>query len=157
MERSTAWFATRMVFLRRPRKPLACLRTRLRRRCEGTARGALDMDQSPYGIQRLMRWVSVSLSTRVPRRFRICSLERLIMPWRLRVCPDLILPDAVKRKRFLALDFVFSLGILRLLIWPDGPAGRFISRHGMPFRRAARISAGRYSRDGRICKRAPGA
>src|ERR1700688_4562267 len=36
-----------MLFLRRPRKPLACFRTRLRRRCEGTARGARDMVEPP--------------------------------------------------------------------------------------------------------------
>src|SRR5579862_4650148 len=105
-----------MLFFRRPRKPFACLRTRLRRRCEGTERGARDMGQPPqteYGIQRRTRWVSEADKTVVPRNSRICSLERLIIPWRLPAWPCLSLPLAVNFRRFLAPDFVFSLGILR--------------------------------------------
>src|SRR5579863_1274750 len=47
----------------------------------------------------------------VPRLSRICLGVRLIMPWRL---PDWVyttLPVPVTLKRFLALEFVFSLGI----------------------------------------------
>src|SRR5438046_714846 len=62
-----------------------------------------------------MRWVSEALMVEVPRSSRICSFERLIMPWRLPAWPCLILPPAVNRKRFLAPDLVFSLGILHLL------------------------------------------
>ena len=47
----------------------------------------------------------------VPRAFRMNFLVRLIMPWRLPAWQDLILPFAVILKRFLALDFVFILGI----------------------------------------------
>src|SRR3954467_9092089 len=93
-----------------------------------------------------MRWVSESDRTRVPRRLRICSFDRLIMPWRLPVWPALILPVAVKRKRFLALDLVFSLGISRLLLRHKA-AFASKNRHGMPFRRAIRIKrAGLYAR-----------
>src|SRR5205814_10225820 len=98
-----------MLFFRRPRKPLACFRTRLRRRCEATERGARDMGgllQPAYGIQRRTRWVSEADMTAVPRNSRICSLERLIMPWRLPACPCLSLPPAVNLKRFFAPDFV---------------------------------------------------
>src|SRR3954468_12738037 len=77
-----------------------------------------------------MRLVSEGSRTVVPRNVRICSFERLIMPWRLPAWPVFTFPLAVNRKRFLALDFVFSLGILRLL-WRQKPH-RFVSRHGMP-------------------------
>ena len=70
----------------------------------------MSLPQAEYGIQRLTRWVSEPDMTRVPRKLRICSFERLIMPWRLPDWPCLILPEAVKRKRFLAPDFVFNLG-----------------------------------------------
>ena len=64
------------------------------------------------------------------------------MPWRLPAWPCLILPFAVNLKRFLALDLVFILGILRLLLRRRlGFLGRvaFVNRHGMPLRRAVRI------------------
>src|SRR5437868_8115152 len=112
-----------MLFFRRPRNPLACFRTRLRRRWEGTERGARDMGarlQYEYGIQRRTRWVSEADMTVVPRNSRICSLERLIMPWRLPAWPCLSLPFAVNLKRFLAPDLVFSLGILRSPDWVAG-------------------------------------
>ena len=48
----------------------------------------------------------------VPRWLRICLFERLIMPWRLPAAPAITSPEAVKRKRFFAADFVFILGIL---------------------------------------------
>lgn len=48
----------------------------------------------------------------VPREFRMVLLVRLIMPWRLPAWPIFTLPVPVKRKRFFALLFVFSLGIL---------------------------------------------
>src|SRR5262245_27460757 len=85
-----------------------------------------------------MRWVSLSDMTLVPRRFLICSLDRLIIPWRLRVWPCLILPVAVKRKRFFALDFVFSLGIsLSCAERPQERApGCVLNRLGMPCRRS---------------------
>src|SRR5215471_13800671 len=67
-----------------------------------------------------MRLVSEASRTVVPRRLRICSFERLIMPWRLPAWPVLTFPLAVNRKRFLAPDFVFSLGILRLLFAAQG-------------------------------------
>src|SRR5258706_16107287 len=93
-----------------------------------------------------MRWVSEGDKVRVPRKLRICSFERLIMPWRLPVWPVLILPFAVKRKRFLAPDLVFSLGISRLLLRLKAPFAKK-NRHGMPFRRAVRIrGAGLYAR-----------
>src|SRR5262245_4087123 len=82
-----------------------------------------------------MRWVSASDITLVPRKLRICSFERLIMPWRLPVWPCLILPLAVKRKRFLAPDLVFSLGISLSCSRGQGPAARVVNRLGMPFRR----------------------
>src|SRR3954463_3565858 len=40
-----------MLFLRRPRKPLACSRTRFRRARLGTARGARDMDQPSLRVR----------------------------------------------------------------------------------------------------------
>src|ERR671917_38535 len=54
---------------------------------------------------------SDSDSTVVPRALRTNLVVRLIMPWRLPACWTLILPVAVKLKRFLAPDFVFILGI----------------------------------------------
>src|SRR6188768_2432965 len=40
--------------------------------------------------------------------FALCEIRR----WRLPATPDFTLPEAVMRKRFLAPDLVFSLGIL---------------------------------------------
>src|SRR5262245_44411337 len=81
-----------------------------------------------------MRWFSLDEITRVPLRLRICSFERLIMPWRLRVWPCLILPFAVNLKRFLAPDFVFILGISRLPWPPRRPSQvRVLNPLGMPF------------------------
>src|SRR5690349_2209600 len=100
-----------------------------------------------------MRWVSEADITRVPRNSRICSFERLIMPWRLRVWPCLILPLAVNRKRFFAPDFVFSLGILRLLKAARGRnrvrepprhalfAGRFRSKEAALYARPSNLQA----------------
>ena len=59
----------------------------------------------------VMRWVSDGDRTRVPRRLRICSFERLIMPWRLPAGPAFTRPLAVKENRFFAADLVFILGI----------------------------------------------
>src|SRR5215475_4604551 len=54
---------------------------------------------------------SVLNSVFVPRCSRICFLVRLIMPWRLPDCAKSTFPVPVTLKRFLAPDFVFSLGI----------------------------------------------
>src|SRR3954463_9717821 len=85
--------------------------------------------------------------TRVPRCWRICFLVRLIMPWRLPAIADFTLPLAVIRKRFLAPDLVFSLGILLSFGSASdtgqkpGPAGNAhmsvlmdqLRRHGSPY------------------------
>ena len=47
----------------------------------------------------------------VPRALRIILFERLRMLWRFPAWPHLILPDAVKRKRFLTPPLVLSLDI----------------------------------------------
>src|ERR1700723_4015689 len=131
-----------MLFLRRPRMPLACLRTFLRRAWLGTERGVRDMiyPPQPYGIQRLTRWVSDSDRTAVTRRSRVRAGELLINRWRLPTWWVLILPLAVNLKRFLAPDLVFILGILLSSGSLKG-SGAFMGRHGMPCR-AARKRAG---------------
>src|SRR5690606_29452372 len=66
---------------------------------------------------------SCSESVVVPRALRMNFAVRLIMPCRLPAWAVLTLPVAVSLKRFLAPDFVFSLGILRPFL--SGPrAGR---------------------------------
>src|SRR5471030_744226 len=119
-----------MLFLRRPRKPLAALRTLALRAWLGTERGLRDMVllPQPYGIQRLTRWVSDADRTAVPRRSRVRAGELLINRWRLPTWWVLILPFAVNLKRFLAPDLVFILGILLSSGGPRG-LGRF---HGSP-------------------------
>src|SRR5215217_2151936 len=52
----------------------------------------------------------------VPRLVRMYLALWLIRRWRLPATPALTRPVAVKLKRFLAPDFVFILGILRVLI-----------------------------------------
>src|SRR5690554_2276643 len=52
----------------------------------------------------------------VPRFVRMYLALWLIRRWRLPVTPALTRPVAVKLKRFWAPDFVFILGILRVLI-----------------------------------------
>src|SRR5437879_13395402 len=47
----------------------------------------------------------------MPVCWRRKRLPRLVMPWRLPATPCFTLPDAVKRKRFLAPLLVFILGI----------------------------------------------
>src|SRR5262245_3563467 len=103
--------------------------------------------------------------TRVPRWSRICFLVRLIMPWRLPAMADTTLPLPVTLKRFLAPDFVFSLGIW-LSFAANGRARRpgfaglcsrlsvlieHPRRHGSPFGRAtrARLMAERRGNDNR--------
>src|SRR6218665_1511629 len=77
----------------------------------------------------------------VPRLVRMYLALWLIRRWRLPATPALTRPVAVKLKRFLAPDFVFILGILRVLRDVDGfgPIA-FKDRHGMPFGRAIRRS-----------------
>src|SRR5215213_1395332 len=65
----------------------------------------------PYGAQAFTRAVSASLSTSVPRFWRMYLALWLISRWRLPATPCLILPVAVSLKRFLTPLFVFSLGI----------------------------------------------
>src|SRR5215470_9418568 len=96
-----------------------------------------------------MRWFSLDEITRVPLRLRICSFVRLIMPWRLRVWPCLTLPFAVNLKRFLAPDFVFSLGISRLLLAKNGR----LSSRSEPPRHALLASDGSSKRGGVILER----
>src|SRR5476649_1183976 len=65
-----------------------------------------------YGKKlRLMMRVSGSDTMAMPVAWRRKRLPRFVMPWRLPATPCLILPEAVKRKRFLAPLLVFILGI----------------------------------------------
>src|SRR5258708_27896699 len=65
-----------------------------------------------YGKKlRLMMRVSGSDPIAMPVAWRRKRLPRLLMPWRFPATPCLTLPDAVKRKRFLAPLLVFILGI----------------------------------------------
>src|SRR5471030_3175225 len=65
-----------------------------------------------YGKKlRLMIRESASDTISMPVAWRRKRLPRLLMPWRLPATPCLILPEAVKRKRFLAPLLVFILGI----------------------------------------------
>src|ERR1700730_7416746 len=94
--------------------------------------------------------------TVVPLSSRICALERLIMPWRLPAWAGLSLPFAVNLKRFLALDFVFILGILRspdwwrglnpaMVCWAKPGHGRIWDGHGMPCTRGGPKEAASYT------------
>src|SRR6056297_2207121 len=71
----------------------------------------------------------------VPRALRMNLLVRLIMPWLLPAWAARTLPFAVTLKRFLALDFVFILGISVSF------DGRLQARLGMPLGPVARIEA----------------
>src|SRR6266550_1533720 len=65
-----------------------------------------------YGKKlRLIMRVSGSDTNAMPVAWRRKRLPRLLMPWRLPTTPCFTLPDAVKRKRFLAPLLVFILGI----------------------------------------------
>src|SRR5579862_8625318 len=65
-----------------------------------------------YGKKlRLMMRVSGSDTSVMPVCWRRKLLPRLLMPWRLPTTPCFTLPEAVKRKRFLAPLLVFILGI----------------------------------------------
>src|SRR5665213_3074328 len=65
-----------------------------------------------YGKKlRLMMRVSGSDTMAMPVAWRRKRLPRLVMPWRLPTTPCFTLPEAVKRKRFLAPLLVFILGI----------------------------------------------
>src|SRR5215203_3049473 len=65
-----------------------------------------------YGKKlRLMIRVSGSDTIAMPVAWRRKRLPRFVMPWRLPTTPCFTLPDAVKRKRFLAPLLVFILGI----------------------------------------------
>src|SRR5437868_11659589 len=65
-----------------------------------------------YGKKlRLMMRVSGSETIAMPVAWRRNRLPRLVMPWRFPTTPCFTLPDAVKRKRFLAPLLVFILGI----------------------------------------------
>ena len=59
---------------------------------------------------------SAALRIIVPRAWRFIFCGRLRIPWRLKATLARTLPVPVNRKRFLALDFVFSLGISISLI-----------------------------------------
>ncbi len=52
----------------------------------------------------------------VPRDWRFIFVERLRRLWRLKAPAARTLPVPVSLKRFLALDFVFSLGISLFLL-----------------------------------------
>src|SRR5712672_550468 len=58
-----------------------------------------------------MMRLSASDTSVMPVCWRRKRLPRLLMPWRFPATPCLTLPDAVKRKRFLAPLLVFILGI----------------------------------------------
>src|SRR5580692_9951003 len=69
-------------------------------------------DYLSYGKKlRLMMRVSGSDTIAMPVAWRMKRLLRLVMPWRFPTTPCFTLPDAVKRKRFLAPLLVFILGI----------------------------------------------
>src|SRR5690242_2665290 len=69
-------------------------------------------DYLSYGKKlRLMMRVSGSETMVIPVCWRRKRLERLLMPCRLPATPCFTLPEAVKRKRFLAPLLVFILGI----------------------------------------------
>jgi len=73
----------------------------------------------------------ISDSAKMPtlRALRFIDWDRLRMPWRMPAGFMRILPVAVKRNRFFADDFVFSLGIF------SSRAGAFGSmvRHALGF------------------------
>src|SRR5690606_5459247 len=94
-------------------------------------------------------FVSGSESTIVPRALRMNLLERLIMPWRLPAACTLARPVAVTLNRFLAADFVFSLGILLLLMGASAPV-RWPGQGPEAFGAATACPAGRLERRGLI-------
>src|SRR6266576_316221 len=68
----------------------------------------------PYGAQAFTRAVSASARISVPRFWRMYLALWLISRWRLPATPCLILPVAVRLKRFLTPLLVLSLGIFVL-------------------------------------------
>lgn len=76
----------------------------------------------------------------VPRAVRIIFWGRLRMPWRLYATFMRTFPVAVVRKRFLAPDFVFNLGILHPFNHSNRDANE---RLGMPFRQTTRLREAR--------------
>src|SRR6185436_18188502 len=84
-------------------------------------------------------WVRTILASRSfmisePRAVRTILCGRLLMPWRLRAGPILILPEAVTRKRFLALLLVFILGIFFPFNSLRGPGGPDRAGRACPYR-----------------------
>src|SRR3546814_13733385 len=77
-----------------------------------------------------------------PRAPRIIFWGRLRMPWRLPAWPIMTLPEPERRKRFLAPDLFFSLGIFASF----QNETRHLERLGMPFRRTAHSRTRGYSR-----------
>src|SRR4030095_13938696 len=99
----------------------------------------------------LLLWISVE-----PRRCRFDLVVFLVRMWRLNACERLIEPLPRTRKRFLAPDFVFILGIANSLLFAAfGGALRGFRRRGFGgfFRTGLRLGCGmlcrgRLRRDG---------
>src|SRR3546814_9782977 len=77
-----------------------------------------------------------------PRAPRIIFWGRWGVPWRLPAWPIMTLPEPERRKRFLAPDLFFSLGIFASF----QNETRHLERLGMPFRRTAHSRTRGYSR-----------
>src|SRR3954466_16203763 len=132
-----------MLFLRRPRKPLACSRTRLRRARLGTARGARDMDEPSL---RVRHPAIDALGFGGAHRRGAAQLTDLLVR---------ALDHAVALARLAVLDFAargepealfgarFRLHFGHFASpWDAEVPVAFQGRHGMPLRRAARKSGG---------------
>src|SRR5438046_1574754 len=122
-----------MLFLRRPRKPLACSRTRFRRARLGTARGARDMDQpslrvrhpalDALGFGGAHRRGAAQLTDLLVRALdHAVALARLAM---------LDLAARGEPEALFGARFGFQLGHFASP-WGTRPRSLFEGRHGMP-------------------------
>src|SRR5476651_475461 len=118
-----------------------------------------------YGKKlRLMMRVSGSDTMAMPVAWRRKRLPRFVMPWRLPATPCLILPEAVKRKRFLAPLLVFISGIFvpfqRVSACARVPSSRpkspYKAVEAMPLLARPLEGGGFIAASLRPCKRSPG-
>src|SRR5215510_2651073 len=94
----------------------------------------------------LVLWISAE-----PRRCRFDLVVFLVRMWRLNACERLIEPLPRTRKRFLAPDFVFILGIANSFLFAafGGALGRLRRRgFGGFVRTVLRLGCGMLLRDG---------
>src|SRR6185436_1501593 len=134
----TASLAAAWQLERLPRKPLAALSTRLRRRRALNPRLARGMGQSLYGRSTSIWWWCAGGTYPAWRswRFRFCL--RPVSRCRLNTRWNLNLPVAVRLKRFLAPEWVLTLGMATsaergCVLCPTGrretsPFGAFLHR-----------------------------